>query len=536
MIERLPDQKPRSKDFIFPDGQALPLQSRVHAVFSHVPFSPEAALDATSLTRIIDPTGQITKQRRANTYNTLQIGRRELEKGVTWRLTIANPDRLRSEEARYFLEVPANGTNHQEPGGKRGANNLADRATVLGVLARYEKVVVGADGWVEMSDEDMQRQAIKAVEMPLAENNGEGGDEFDEKRVMEYLIEVKGWGKLDADQVLDNLQRLSAEEKVVIWEETKAWEDSIVSSGPEDVDNSVSMYFREISRNPLLTAEEEVDLAKKLKEGLAAAYKLAKDQVKSATEETELYQVVVTGEAARTTLIESNLRLVVSVARKYLGKGMPISDLIQEGNKGLEKGTEKFDPGRGYRFSTYNYWWIRQAITKAISDQSRTIRVPVHMVELAGDVFKAYRELQQELKREPSHEEVGGRLGMPADRVKEIIQVIDQPVSLQTPIGEEQEQTLANLIPNPAAVNPAEAVEGSDLKGHVSQVLDELTPRERMVLILRFGLDDGKDRTLGEVGQELGVSRERARQIEAVALHKLRHPTLRSRLLEYSGV
>ena len=275
------------------------------------------------------------------------------------------------------------------------------------------------------------------------------------------------------------------------------------------VDDPVRMYLKEIGKVPLLTAEEEVELAKKMAEG---------------GEE---------GEEAKKRLCEANLRLVVSIAKRYVGRGMLFLDLIQEGNLGLIKAVDKFDYTKGYKFSTYATWWIRQAITRSIADQARTIRIPVHMVETINKLIRVSRQLLQELGREPSPEEIADEMGLSVDKVREIQKVAQEPVSLETPIGEEEDSHLGDFIPDEDVPQPVEAAAFSMLKEQLVEVLDTLTDREQKVLKLRFGLEDGRARTLEEVGKEFEVTRESIRQIEAKALRKLRHPSRSKKLKDY---
>ncbi|CAN5185089.1 RNA polymerase sigma factor RpoD [soil metagenome] len=291
----------------------------------------------------------------------------------------------------------------------------------------------------------------------------------------------------------------------------------------------VRMYLEEIGRVPLLTAEEEVDLAKRVEAGLAATALLSGDGERAAT----LREIAQRGELCRRRLVESNLRLVVSIAKRYMGRGLLFLDLIQEGNLGLIRAVEKFDYTRGYKFSTYATWWIRQAITRAIADQARTIRIPVHMVETMNRVLRVQRRLHQELGREPTLEEIGREVELAPERVAEILKISQEPVSLETPVGEEEDSDLGDFIEDTAAVVPVDAATFALLREQVAGVLHTLTEREQRVIQLRFGMLDGQPRTLEEVGAEFGVTRERIRQIESKTLAKLRHPSRSQQLRGY---
>ncbi len=310
------------------------------------------------------------------------------------------------------------------------------------------------------------------------------------ERLADLGIEVMAVGEVEADAKSEDA------------------EDAADLSVPDGVaiDDPVRMYLKEIGRVPLLTAEDEVELAKRIEEG---------------------------DEEAKRRLAEANLRLVVSIAKRYVGRGMLFLDLIQEGNLGLIKAVEKFDYRKGYKFSTYATWWIRQAITRAIADQARTIRIPVHMVETINKLIRVQRHLLQELGREPTAEEIAEEMDVSVDRVREILKVAQEPVSLETPIGEEEDSHLGDFIEDEDAPAPAEAASYLLLREQIGEVLSSLTPREKRVLELRFGLDDGRARTLEEVGQVFGVTRERIRQIEAKALRKLRHPSRSKKLKDY---
>jgi len=344
------------------------------------------------------------------------------------------------------------------------------------------------------------------------------------KEIMDRLADMSP----DADQlehVLENLEAYgvtvvneTADRQVTLTEDQAAdqaaeaarieGETPLDLSVPEgiSIDDPVRMYLKEIGKVPLLTAEEEIEIAKQLEAG---------------------------DESAKQKLAEANLRLVVSIAKRYVGRGMLFLDLIQEGNLGLIKAVEKFDYRKGFKFSTYATWWIRQAITRAIADQARTIRIPVHMVETINKLIRISRQLLQEYGREPTPEEIAKEMGISEAKVREIIKIAQEPVSLETPIGEEEDSHLGDFIPDEDAPAPAEAASFALMKEQLMDVLDTLTPREEKVLRLRFGLDDGHQRTLEEVGKEFNVTRERIRQIEAKALRKLRHPSRSKKLRDY---
>ncbi len=302
---------------------------------------------------------------------------------------------------------------------------------------------------------------------------------------------------------------------------------------PGTLDDPVRTYLREIGRVPLLNAAQEVMLAKQMEKRLFAEMKLENRDGRSLDDIRLLEREVVVGIEARKRLTEANLRLVVSMAKKYVGRGMSLLDLIQEGNIGLIRAVEKFDFRKGFKFSTYATWWIRQAITRSIADQARTIRIPVHMVETINKLVRISRRLVQEKGREPTSQEIGGEMGIPETKVREIIKVSQEPVSLETPIGEEEDSHLGEFIPDEATMSPADAASYQMLREQVEAVLNSLSDRERKVLRLRFGLEDGRTRTLEEVGREFNVTRERIRQIEAKALRKLRHPARSQKLKDY---
>lgn len=366
---------------------------------------------------------------------------------------------------------------------------------------------------------------------------------------------------LDAEQfeaVLDFLEHNNVDvlrmnddddddDEIILDDDDEVEVENIDLSVPDgvSVEDPVRMYLKEIGKVPLLSAEEEINLAQRMEEGNVATEKiqLLKARMEEAEDEAEKAEIqeeikamqkdIDLGSDAKKRLAEANLRLVVSIAKRYVGRGMLFLDLIQEGNLGLIKAVEKFDYRKGYKFSTYATWWIRQAITRAIADQARTIRIPVHMVETINKLIRVSRQLLQELGREPSPEEIAAEMNMPVDRVREILKISQEPVSLETPIGEEEDFHLGDFIKDDNVPVPADAAAFTLLKEQLEEVLGTLTEREQKVLTLRFGLEDGRARTLEEVGKEFNVTRERIRQIEAKALRKLRHPSRSRKLKDY---
>ncbi len=396
------------------------------------------------------------------------------------------------------------------------------------------------------------------------------------EKLRELLAKGKKKGKLDSselmeavddlnlegdqmDQLYDSLEALNidistdddllpdlpddepaAEEIADVEEEELVDPNTLVNNF--SIDDPVRMYLKEIGKVPLLSPDEEINLAQAMSAGNEATRRLAEvDAQREAGEPVtaSIDEIVAwnkdykRGEAAKQKLAEANLRLVVSIAKRYVGRGMLFLDLIQEGNLGLIKAVEKFDYTKGYKFSTYATWWIRQAITRAIADQARTIRIPVHMVETINKVIRVSRQLLQELGHDPTPNEISAEMGMPVEKVREILKIAQEPVSLETPIGEEEDSHLGDFIPDEGASEPSEAASFTLLKEQLMDVLSTLTPREEKVLKLRFGIEDGRTRTLEEVGKEFNVTRERIRQIEAKALRKLRHPSRSKKLKDF---
>lgn len=376
--------------------------------------------------------------------------------------------------------------------------NLIDASRQKGFI-EYKDIEDGLDKYDLSEDEILSfYDALDAVQITIVESKNSDDEEIDLEKDLDIVSDDED-EDIDLDELRSFEEELSKEDKL----------EAIREKGKNKVvitDDPVRMYLKEIGRIPLLTYEEEVELAKRIEAG----DQRAKDQ-----------------------LAEANLRLVVSIAKRYVGRGMQFLDLIQEGNMGLIKAVDKFEHKKGFKFSTYATWWIRQAITRAIADQARTIRIPVHMVETINKLVRAQRQLVQELGRDPLPEEVAELMNMDVEKVREVQKIAQEPVSLETPIGEEEDSHLGDFIPDEEILSPSDAATNTMLREQLISVLDTLTDRERKVLALRFGLDDGRTRTLEEVGQAFDVTRERIRQIEAKALRKLKHPSRSKKLRDF---
>ncbi len=395
--------------------------------------------------------------------------------------------------------------------------------------------IPGADKLGELIERGKKKGKLSSSELlDVLEDMELGTDQMDKIYDTLENLGVETVGEDYMPDLADTVEP-PAEEMEEIAEEEIVDPNSLIDTF--GTDDPVRMYLKEIGKVNLLTFEEEVELAQAMTAGTAAQEQL-NELVQSGGEipeelRRELEKTIKKGERARQRLAEANLRLVVSIAKRYVGRGMQFLDLIQEGNLGLIKAVEKFDYVKGFKFSTYATWWIRQAITRAIADQARTIRIPVHMVETINKVIRVQRQLLQELGHDPTPEETAEEMNMPAERVREILKIAQEPVSLETPIGEEEDSHLGDFIPDEDASEPAEAASFTLLKEQLVEVLSTLTPREEKVLKLRFGIEDGRTRTLEEVGKEFNVTRERIRQIEAKALRKLRHPSRSKKLKDF---
>ena len=446
--------------------------------------------------------------------------------------------RKAKKEEDDFAEVPFEEDMPKEKPARKSSKKAA----------KEEASQQSADGEVDDATRELYAQKVKDI-LALAKKKKNvleyaeisdffadlnlNEDQFD--NVLEVLensgIDVLRVSEVDDDVIPDDDDMLLTDEDEVDMENI----DLSVPDGIS-IEDPVRMYLKEIGKVPLLTADQEINLAMAMEAGLDAERQLEEDKEEhKLTEEQikELKAAIYEGDEAKKRLAEANLRLVVSIAKRYVGRGMLFLDLIQEGNLGLIKAVEKFDFRKGFKFSTYATWWIRQAITRAIADQARTIRIPVHMVETINKLIRVSRQLLQELGREPLPEEVAKEMNMPVERVREILKISQEPVSLETPIGEEEDSHLGDFIQDDNVPVPADAAAFTLLKEQLVEVLGTLTEREQKVLRLRFGLDDGRARTLEEVGKEFNVTRERIRQIEAKALRKLRHPSRSRKLKDY---
>ena len=442
------------------------------------------------------------------------------------------------------------------------------------ILAAGEKQSGKTEPPAVMTDEEAKRAGIIRLDDKQVSALPAASWLINNEKLRELLARGKKKGKLESAELMESVDDLNLESEQMdqLYDSLEALnidisaEDDLLPDLPEDgpaaeeiasmeeeelvdpntlvnsfsIDDPVRMYLKEIGKVSLLTPDEEVNLAQAMSAGNEAEQTLAelrrrKEDGESVdpAEEAAVRKVYLAGETAKQKLAEANLRLVVSIAKRYVGRGMLFLDLIQEGNLGLIKAVEKFDYTKGYKFSTYATWWIRQAITRAIADQARTIRIPVHMVETINKVIRVSRQLLQELGHDPSPNEIAAEMNMPVDKVREIMKIAQEPVSLETPIGEEEDSHLGDFIPDEGASEPSEAASFTLLKEQLMDVLSTLTPREEKVLKLRFGIEDGRSRTLEEVGKEFNVTRERIRQIEAKALRKLRHPSRSKKLKDF---
>ncbi|MBM4456873.1 MAG: RNA polymerase sigma factor RpoD [Chloroflexi bacterium] len=401
-----------------------------------------------------------------------------------------------------------------------------------------EQVMLTEVAEIEPTEENAARSSVEAAEQLISLGRDQGFITYDDVLLVfpEAETNLEQLDDLFANLFEQGIEvsafRGEEEREELVEEETAEVEQFDLDLNLIDIDDSISLYLKEIGRVPLLTAEEEVSLAKRMERGKEARQRLTQG-VDDPTDRERLLAAVKDGQAAQEHLIKANSRLVVSVAKKYVGRGVPFLDLIQEGNIGLIRAVKKFDYRRGYKFSTYATWWIRQAVTRAIADQGRTIRVPVHMYEQINRLTRTSRQLVQELGRDPTTEEIADRLGVPPRKVEQIIRVSQRPLSLEMPVGEEEDSYLGDFIPDEDAESPNDSASQTMLRQVIDEIFESLTPREVRILQLRFGLVDGYSYTLEEVGKKFGVTRERIRQIEAQALGRLRHPSRSRKLRDY---
>jgi len=430
------------------------------------------------------------------------------------------------------------------------------KKTTTAKIEKQAKRVGQRTETTEREEKQARSQAALKLRAALARLKGSSApsaqSDQESNRAEEIVKKGKEQGYLTQDDILtlfpeaeSRLEQLEEmyiilfDEGIPVLEAEKPQQEAKPEEAKEDfdlsaigIDDTVSLYLKEISRIPLLTAEQEVEYARGMETGKRARYRLTKNHVQAA-ERARLEEKIREGDLYRQKLIKANFRLVVSIAKKYIGRGVSFLDLIQEGNIGLIRAVEKFDHHRGFKFSTYATWWIRQAITRAIADQGRTIRVPVHMCERINKLTRVSRQLVQELGREPTSDEIATELNTTSRKVERIIKISQRPLSLEMPVGEEQDSHLGDFIPDEMTLGPTDAASHQLLREQMEEILTSLSPREGRVLQLRFGLKDGKAHTLEEVGKKFGVTRERIRQIEAKALRKLRHPSRSRKLRDY---
>ena len=440
---------------------------------------------------------------------------------------------------KRVLEMPSGPQAQSQPQKKTDTISGEKLEAGKAELMKVVEGVQGAEKLAELLDKGKKKGKLSSGElMDVLEEMDLESDQLDKIYDAMENMGIDTAGEDYLPELVDEVPPLEEIEEIP--EEEIVDPNTLVDSF--GIDDPVRMYLKEIGKVNLLTPEEEIQLAQDMGAGDAAKAQMEEleaangvgEEISLSPEEAKaLKQAIKRGEAAKQRLAEANLRLVVSIAKRYVGRGMLFLDLIQEGNLGLIKAVEKFDYTKGYKFSTYATWWIRQAITRAIADQARTIRIPVHMVETINKVIRVSRQLLQELGHDPSPEEISEEMNMPVDKVREILKIAQEPVSLETPIGEEEDSHLGDFIPDEDASEPSEAASYTLLKEQLIDVLDTLTPREEKVLKLRFGLEDGRTRTLEEVGKEFNVTRERIRQIEAKALRKLRHPSRSKKLKDF---
>ena len=449
----------------------------------------------------------------------------------------AKPSKKSKKAAEASVEVPHVMTDEEAK--KAGIIRLDDKQVAALPAANW---LINSEKLRELLAKGKKKGKLESSElMEVVEDMNLEGEQMDQ--LYDSLEALNIDISTGEDLLLPDLgdDEPAAEEIADVEEEELVDPNSLVNNF--SIDDPVRMYLKEIGKVPLLSPDEEIVLAQALTAGNEAEAQLAAlkerreagESIEDVTPEQEAAwkKDLKAGEKAKQKLAEANLRLVVSIAKRYVGRGMLFLDLIQEGNLGLIKAVEKFDYTKGFKFSTYATWWIRQAITRAIADQARTIRIPVHMVETINKVIRVSRQLLQELGHDPSPNEIAAEMNMPVEKVREILKIAQEPVSLETPIGEEEDSHLGDFIPDEGASEPSEAASFTLLKEQLMDVLSTLTPREEKVLKLRFGIEDGRTRTLEEVGKEFNVTRERIRQIEAKALRKLRHPSRSKKLKDF---